>query len=216
MKHKYASKYFWLMLLFVLCIVLGACDKVKTVINVLDNTPKVIRIQPFGDMPATEVAYVYQQLLATHDSVVLLKKIDLPPATFYPKRNRYRADSLIVFLKNQTPNGCITIGLTNKDISTTKGKFKDWGVMGLGYCPGKACVVSTFRLSKKETTDQLFKTAIHELGHTYGLPHCPINTCFMRDAEGKNRLNQETDFCAKCKQFLQNKGWKLPIPQTIK
>lgn len=194
--------------MLVLCIVLGACDTAKT-ITPLGNTSKVVRIQPFGDMPATEVTYVCQQLLAVHDSVVLLKKIALPPATFYPKRNRYRADSLIVFLKNQTPNGCITIGLTNKDISTTKGKFKDWGVMGLGYCPGKACVVSTFRLSKKETTDQLFKIAIHELGHTYGLPHCPKNTCFMSDAEGKNRLNQETDFCAKCKHFLQNKGWKL-------
>ena len=79
--------------------------------------------------------------------------------------------------------------------------------MGLGFCPGKACIASTFRLSKIETNKQLFKVAIHEMGHTFGLPHCAIKYCFMRDAEGGYPTNKEKDFCTKCKSFLIKHGW---------
>lgn len=73
--------------------------------------------------------------------------------------------------------------------------------MGLGYCPGKACVASSFRLSPQKRQQQFFKVAIHELGHTQGLAHCAIKTCLMRDAEGGNHLDEETDFCQKCKAY---------------
>jgi archaemetzincin len=85
--------------------------------------------------------------------------------------------------------------------------MNDWGVMGLGLQPGNACVISSFRLSKTDLRNQLFKVAIHELGHTQGLPHCRNLSCFMRDAEGKNPIDQETDFCPKCKAILKKKGW---------
>ena len=132
-----------------------------------------------------------------------------PVLARYLPRNRYRADSLIHFLKSQTSKGHITLGLTNKDISTTKNEVADWGIMGLGFRPGNACVASSFRLSKTETNIQLFKVAIHELGHTQGLPHCNIKSCFMRNAEGGNPTNDEKDFCIKCKSILIQKGWNL-------
>jgi archaemetzincin len=114
---------------------------------------------------------------------------------------------LIDFLGKHTPNGHVSIGITHKDISATKDEYADWGVMGLGFCPGNACVVSTFRLSKAEKQEQLFKVAIHELGHTQGLPHCEEKTCFMRDAEGGNPTGEEKEFCPHCKDYLLKKGW---------
>ena len=60
---------------------------------------------------------------------------------WYPARDRYRADSLIRYLGRFGSADTILIGLTNKDISTTKGQIRDWGIMGLGYCPGTSCVV---------------------------------------------------------------------------
>jgi archaemetzincin len=101
------------------------------------------------------------------------------------------------------------IGLTTKDISTTKGKFKDWGIMGLANCPGTACVVSTFRLNKNKLSEQFYKVAIHELGHTSGLPHCKEKSCYLRDAEGGNPLDEEVAFCKRCTSHLKSKGWKL-------
>jgi archaemetzincin len=168
-----------------------------------------INVQPFSDMAIAETQYVFNEIKKVYPNVSLKNPISLPQSAFFPLRNRYRADSLIRFLNTNTPNEQVTIGLTSKDMSTTKDSVADWGVMGLGFCPGKACIASTFRLSKTEKLMQLFKVAIHELGHTQGLPHCEVKSCFMRDAEGRNPTNEEKDFCNDCKNYLINKGWKF-------
>ncbi|WP_317125309.1 hypothetical protein [Flavobacterium cutihirudinis] len=116
---------------------------------------------------------------------------------------------MIKCLKNNIGKDSVIVGLSNSDISTTKNGISDWGVMGLGYNPGTACVVSDFRLSVKNKNQQFYKLVLHELGHTAGLPHCKIKTCLMRDAEGGNPLDQEKCFCKDCKSFLKSKGWHL-------
>ncbi len=101
------------------------------------------------------------------------------------------------------------LAITRTDISTTKGGHADWGVIGLGYSPGNACIVSSFRLSKKNTTDQWIKICLHELGHTRGLPHCKVTNCYMRDAEGHNVANELTEFCGDCAAKLTGKQGQL-------
>jgi archaemetzincin len=164
--------------------------------------PITIFIQPFKGISAEETNYVFASLKKYFPNVQIKEPIPLPAFAYYPARNRYRADSLIRYLSKLTADGYISIGLTDKDISTNKDKISDWGVMGLGYCPGKSCIASSFRLAKKDKLMQLFKVSIHEFGHTQGLPHCAVPSCFMRDAEGKNPTNEETEFCSKCKAFL--------------
>src|SRR5688572_8458546 len=57
----------------------------------------------------------------------------MPKEAYYKPRNRYRADELLKDLKTYT--GCDKIiGITNKDISTTKNNIYDWGIMGLANC----------------------------------------------------------------------------------
>src|SRR6202000_1310347 len=109
--------------------------------------------------------------------------IQLPQSAYYSPRNRYRADSIISYLDRFGRADTVIIGLTAKDISMNKGNIKDWGIMGLGFQPGNACVISAFRLSKSNLSEQLYKIALHELGHTQGLPHCKNKICYMRDAE---------------------------------
>jgi archaemetzincin len=169
----------------------------------------IVIIQPFSGVSGTQVSYIYNQLKKVIPQVVLNPSIPLPSRAYYKPRNRYRADTLNLFLKERTKNGYVTIGLTNKDISTDNGNIVDWGVMGLAYMPGKSCTVSPFRLSKKNANEQFFKVAIHELGHTQGLDHCLNNTCIMTDANGKNNTDREKGFCARCKPFLEKKGWNL-------
>ena len=169
----------------------------------------IIVIQPFSDIPEEYVKYVYDELLNVYPNLELKKTIPLPKTAYYSPRKRYRADSLINYLSTITDAGHVTIGLTSKDISATKDQYADWGIMGFGFCPGKACVASTFRLSKTDLLSQFFKVAIHELGHTQDLNHCPVKTCFMRDAEGKNLTGEEKEFCPKCKAVLVEKGWKF-------
>lgn len=168
-----------------------------------------ILIQPFKDFSSENVLKTAEGIRKIYPNIKILEAIDFPDNAYYKERNRYRADSIIKFLDGRTKDGFVTIGLTSKDISVTKGKIKDYGIMGLGYRPGKACVASKYRLDKKNTDEQFFKIAIHELGHTQGLKHCPEKTCFMRDAEGGNPTDEETDFCPKCKTFLISKNWKF-------
>lgn len=167
----------------------------------------IIDLQPFDDIPEKQVTFVYEELLKIHPNIVIYPPIKLPAAAYYKTRKRYRADTLINYLRQRTAEGHVTIGLTGKDISSTKEKIEDYGIMGLGYQPGRSCVVSTFRLSKDNLHSQLFKLSIHELGHTQGLAHCRVKTCFMRDAEGKNHTDEENDFCFKCKKYLLKRGW---------
>jgi archaemetzincin len=168
-----------------------------------------IDILPFEGIPQSITDHVFKELSKILTNLNLLKPIALPKRAYYAPRNRYRADTLIYILRNATEDGHVTMGLTNKDISAEKGKVFDYGIMGLAYQPGKSCVVSTYRLSKKNINEQFFKVAIHELGHTQGLPHCPNKTCLMTDAEGKNNTDKENGFCIKCKTYLIAKGWKL-------
>ena len=169
--------------------------------------PIRIQVQPFGDLSASQVSFVYDEIRKVYSNTVLLKPVALPSNSYYVPRDRYKADSIIHWLSNSTPDSCVTIGLTSKDISTVKGDIKDWGVIGLGFQPGKACVVSTSRLSNKNLSEQFFKVSLHELGHTQGLEHCENKACFMRDAEGHNTTDEEYEFCPKCRSVLIKRGW---------
>jgi archaemetzincin len=177
--------------------------------GIIPEGGKVIVVQPFEDFSPEKANLIYAAIKEVNPNTLLRRSLPLPLMAWYPARDRYRADSLIRYLGRFGTADTILIGLTNKDISTTKGQIRDWGIMGLGYCPGTSCVVSTYRLSPKDRDSQFYKVAIHELGHTQGLPHCKDTTCFMRDAEGGNTLNSEKDFCSSCKRFLRNRGWRL-------
>lgn len=132
-----------------------------------------------------------------------------PEHLYYKPRNRYRADRIIHWLRMNIADSIRTVvGITSKDVSTTKGDAYDYGVMGLGYHPGHACVVSTFRAAKtaknkSHLQQRLLKLVIHEMGHNFGLPHCSNEECFMVDAEGQMKLDQEKYLCSSCKKKLQ-------------
>jgi archaemetzincin len=170
---------------------------------------KVIVIQPLGNFELEQSNKILSEIKTINPNVVLRATIPFPENAYYKPRHRYRADSIIKNLKNHIGKDSVIVGLSHSDISTTKNGIKDWGVMGLGYRPGKSCVVSDFRVSAKNKKQQFYKLVLHELGHTAGLPHCKVKTCLMRDAEGGNPLDEEKDFCKNCTSFLKSKGWQL-------
>jgi archaemetzincin len=199
----------FLAITFLLAQLFISCDETKSKKNSVSRKPIIIQIQLFSDMKNEEVELIAKEIKEIYPHLEILEPIDFPENAYYQPRNRYRADSIIKFLSSETENGFVKLGLTSKDISVTKGKNPDFGVIGLGYRPEKSCVSSTFRLNKNNKNSQFYKVAIHEIVHTQGLPHCPVKTCFMCDADGKNHTNDLKDFCKKCKTHLQRKNWKL-------
>lgn len=144
--------------------------------------------------------------------------VALPATAFVNvKSPRYRADSLLAWLKQRIGDDRTRVlGLTDRDISTTKrapdgtikrpaARYADFGVFGCGYLGGPSAVVSSFRLRKPGnrglTISRLCKVALHEIGHTYGLPHCPVAACVMSDAaERIATVDRSTDrLCNSCR-----------------
>lgn len=188
------------------------------VLTACNNGKPNIALQPFDGMSEVEVALVQKSLAENYSAnVFILPSIPLPDNAFIQvKSPRYRADTLLRYLRRIKPDTIdYILGLTNKDISTTKkdkngevkkpaSKYQDWGVFGLGFRPGESSVVSTFRLSKRRPVkrSQLIKVSNHEIGHNLGLPHCTdTENCVMRDAAETIRtlsLIEET-LCRQCK-----------------
>jgi archaemetzincin len=186
-----------------------AGSKIKTTLPSSTSSNKTksgVLIQPYSDLAPGKAQYIYQEVRKIIQNTKLLPPIKLPPQAYYQPRNRYKADTLLKYLKLNISKGQIITGITSKDISTKKGANPDSGIFGLGFMNGSASVVSNFRLHSNE---QLFKTVIHELGHNFGLEHCPEKTCYMRDADGKNTSNEEKGFCSSCKNKLISAGWLL-------
>lgn len=182
--------------------------KDKTVSIEKKVPPKQIIILPLGkNTPASFSNDIYQKIKAIIPSTTLGATTAMPAFAYNASRGRYRADSLLGWMSKMAKPNQVYLGVTTVDISTTLRGVQDWGVMGLGLRPGNACIASSFRL--KHDKYNFWKVAIHELGHTAGLPHCPEPTCLMRDAEGGNPLKHEKAFCKNCKTLLVQKGWSL-------
>ena len=176
-----------------------------------------IDIQPYGSFPDNLIREAEAGILKMYKlKVVILKPIALPAAAFYAPRSRYRAEKLLDDLeKHLSPESAKIIGLTIKDISTTKNEIEDWGIFGLGTLSGSACVVSTFRLRAHHASDVLLKERLikvinHEIGHTLGLSHCTHTNCLMEDGKGSIDTVDREDgkLCAECakqvKAYLRN------------
>ena len=170
------------------------------------SVKRVVKLLPIGKTDPTFVRSVHQQLQQYLPGTQLLPPEKMPAHAYFRPRNRYRADSLIHWMRSKAGPNEVIAGITQQDISATKGTNPDSGVMGLGFQPGPACVASSIRLRNKSA---FIKILVHELGHTSGLPHCPVKTCFMRDANGGNPTAEETGFCPSCKAFLIKDGWNL-------
>lgn len=184
-----------------------------------------VYVQPLGAALAEpDIALVEAGLLAFYAvALVRLDTVPLPRAAFYPPRSRYRAERLLAFLEEKRPaDGYRILGITGVDISTTKGPTMDWGVMGLGSLDGTTCVLSSYRCGRGATNREharirFAKTAVHELGHTFGLPHCETRGCIMEDGHGTVLTTDgEYDLCPDSRARLVASGHVLargrPIP----
>lgn len=158
----------------------------------VSQTELSVAIQPLGGVKAEDLTFVKTGIEALYAvTVKILPEKPLPEAAYYAPRERYKAHKLIEFLASETPEHFTrVVGITTEDISTTKGKILDWGVFGLAAWDSRACVISMFRLHTGQVTGQLFQVRLvkvvnHELGHTFGLEHCPTLGCIMQECGGK-------------------------------
>jgi archaemetzincin len=86
-------------------------------------------------------------------------------------------------------------------------------VYGEAQLGGTACIVSAYRLNEgrlgghisQKYIDRIVKEAIHELGHTFKLRHCPEHTCIMHYCRNEEDVDRKSDqLCRYCQVMLQD------------
>ena len=182
---------------------------------------KTIAIQPIGQYNSQQLPFIRKEISSFFNRpVIILPPIGMP-ASFLnrSKGKRYSADSIISFLSARKGDTLSEIvGYTSLDIYTnirdSTGQVKEprlkygvWGIMGLGFCPGTACIVSDRRLKTndpKKFEHRLRTLFLHEIGHNLGLPHCLNAHCIMQDVRGKVSTIDSSfnDYCTACRQNI--------------
>ena len=210
-----------------LSVILGACgsktDSESRLTHKSGESSKlVVYIQPFGNVNPGYLTFVKNSLQNDFSSVKILPKMNLPRAAFVGIRKRYDANKMLWFLedlyiKRKYSKEIFLVGVTEAVLCQNRTNPKKWKgengfgipdfrIMGLGYrpessntLPSKKVNVNSTNVLKSNKKEQLVKLIKHELGHNFGLPHCPNKSCIMRDAEGGNHFDEMTGFCKKCK-----------------
>ncbi len=155
--------------------------------------------------------------------VRILETRPLPGSAWYQPRRRYRAEKVLAYLDAEVVpgSGCdIVMAYTKADISTTKDKHADWGMLGYAWIGGHAGVVSTYRMtrrvSRRAAAMRAVKVMNHELGHALGLEH--HEHCLMQDLAGTVRTIDKEDglLCEDSRRDIQEqRGLTLPARTSL-
>lgn len=173
--------------------------------------PTSISIYRYGDFSVSTAKRLENRLRDYFPNVVLKNQVLTLPSKHYNKeRNRYRGTGLFEELGKHRNNDAV-IGLTNYVIFMANELSPTYGIMGVSPVGTYKCVVSSKipSCNKEQTEDNFVKLSLHELGHAFGLNHCPDQHCYMVDAEHKMKFPQTTGFCESCKSKLNAKGWTI-------
>jgi archaemetzincin len=149
-------------------------------------------------------------LMAT---VRTLPALRVPPESFEARRNQYYSTRILKEMLGEVPQDALKLlGVTDKDLCIPILTY----VFGEAQVGGTAAVVSLARLRQEHygltpdrplLLERLRKESLHELGHTFGLVHCPLRECVMYlsntvvDVDTRGR-----DFCTGCQTVVASKN----------
>ncbi len=167
-----------------------------------------IGILPIGNIEEKLLQAIKHGLVGVFPktNATILEKLRLPENTLDKTRRQYRSNQILGIIQthcNKTSNH--VLGVLDVDIFVPELNF----VFGEAAFPGKAALISLWRLKPEFYGDfadsELFieravKEAVHEVGHTLGLKHCPHPDCVMHfsnsisDTDKKQRLFCHEDY----------------------
>jgi len=128
---------------------------------------------------------------------------------FNPLRRQYHSTEILKkIIQQPAKDTWKVLGVTEADLYIPVLTF----VFGEAQLTNGGAVVSAHRLRQEfygMPADaallgaRLLKESLHELGHTYGLRHCPDYTCVMSSSNGVERIDLKTaEFCADCAPLI--------------
>ncbi len=137
---------------------------------------------------------------------VRISSVPFPPRLgFDPVRGQYHAGTLLEYLSTlYFPDLVKLLALVEFDLYEKGLNF----VFGEAQLGGRNAVVSLFRLRDRDERiffERTFKEVNHELGHTFGLGHCPDPECVMSFSNSLAEVDRKGRFfCRSCTEKLSS------------
>ncbi len=133
-----------------------------------------------------------------------------PTYAFDPKSGQYSSTLIVKELVRRRPEDAVRFfGITERDLFIPMLTF----VFGQAQLGGAAAVISLARLrqefyrmppNRELLNARSAKETLHEMGHTFGLVHCPDKACAMSLATNIQQLDRKGDaYCASCEVILR-------------
>jgi archaemetzincin len=180
------------------------------------QTEHIILIAPVGELSSELIESLGREIKRIFgwptETRSLLKDLSFALDT---NRNQYHSTLILGQLAaRMPPNAKRVLGIAQVDLFIPILTH----VYGEAQLGGKACIVSTFRLNEghsgmtipKKYVDRIVKEAIHELGHTFKLRHCPDHTCIMHYCRNEEDVDRKSDqLCRYCKIMLEDEIKRL-------
>lgn len=168
---------------------------------------KIIMISPAGEIEAFLIKGVKEAIEHRFMASVLEdSKHPLPQEAFDPARLQYHAPRFLEKSKAQLPSSPLSgvetlhLLLTHVDLYCPSLNY----VFGYAVPDKGIAIVSTQRFRDK-LFQRTIKTAIHEVGHLFGLSHCHDPKCVMHFSFDLSDTDRKADnLCDECrKRFLK-------------
>lgn len=181
----------------------------------IDQPEHNIVISPIGKVDAAlfkPISSEIDRVFGFHTHVMrLLEDVNF---ALDPARDQYHSTLILEKLEKMAPAGTVkVVAITDVDLFIPILTY----VYGEAQLGGKACIISTYRLSEGISPAgapeiyqfRIVKEAIHELGHTFKLRHCPDHTCIMHYCRTVEDVDRKSDqLCRYCRIMLEDEKKK--------
>jgi archaemetzincin len=174
--------------------------------------PLTIRLVTVGSLPPAVLGFLQEGLTRELGAAVRMGG-NLPlPASCPEGRSQYPGEPFLAALAAARPSGEeVILGVTGVDLTVPGLNF----VFGLADPGSRTAVISLARLypefygqprDPRRFKARAVKEAIHELGHLWGLGHCPDPACVMSFSNSLADTDRKgPGFCQACRDLLQKK-----------
>jgi archaemetzincin len=168
----------------------------------------MITLVPIGEVESSALETLKQPLTRAFGQRTWVGDgIKLPRESWDQRRGQYLASMLLAEL-SPPGLGDRVLGVVDVDIFAPELNF----VFGEADITGRKAIISLVRLRQEfyglPKNENLFqeralKEAVHELGHTYGLKHCPNPACVMHFSNSLRDTDLKGwDFCSICQRKI--------------